>query len=207
MRIVALFLFFAAGLAFAGEYALLANGSRMRVDRHEHAGSRIRLYNGEGYAEIGADQVVGFESEEPAPPASAVPAASQPAPDRPDALALADAAADRYGLPRALVRSVIYSESAFRADAVSPKGAIGLMQLMPSTARGLGADPKDPAQNIDAGTRYLRDLLLKYDGRLWHALAAYNAGPAAVERYNGIPRYQETLEYINRVMRKLIREP
>ena len=84
----------------------------------------------------------------------------------------------------------------------SPKGAIGLMQLMPSTARLLGADPQDPVQNMEAGVRYLRDLLLRFDGKLWHALAAYNAGPGALEKYQGnVPPYQETLRYIRRIDR------
>ncbi len=105
---------------------------------------------------------------------------------------LADAAADRYGLPRELVRSVMAAESGFQPWAVSPKGAIGLMQLMPETAQALGADPHDPAQNVDAGARYLRDLLEKYNYGLRHALAAYNAGPGAVDKYNGVPPYRET---------------
>ena len=74
---------------------------------------------------------------------------------------------------------------------------------MAATAREFGADPHDPAQNVDAGARYLRDLLRKYDGLLWHALAAYNAGPAAVDRYNNIPPYRETVNYIKRIDRDL----
>ena len=77
------------------------------------------------------------------------------------------------------------------------------MQLMPSTAGMLGADARDPAQNVDAGARYLRDLLVKYDGALWHALAAYNAGPDAVDKYNAVPPYRETIRYINRIDRDL----
>jgi soluble lytic murein transglycosylase-like protein len=94
------------------------------------------------------------------------------------------------------------AESGFQAQAVSPKGAIGLMQLMPETAQALGVDPYDPAQNVDAGTRYLRDLLNQYDYGLWHALAAYNAGPAAVDKYRGIPPYAETIRYVERIDRE-----
>jgi soluble lytic murein transglycosylase-like protein len=152
---------------------------------------------------MNAAEVTGFEAEEyvpaiPAPltPSPAVRAGEPPAPQQ-----LADAAAEKYGLPPGLVRSVMKAESAFRPQAVSPKGAIGLMQLMPSTAKTLGVDPHDPAQNVDAGTRYLRELLEKYAGGLRHALAAYNAGPASVEKYGGLPPYPETLNYIRRVER------
>jgi soluble lytic murein transglycosylase-like protein len=114
---------------------------------------------------------------------------------------LADEAADRYGLPRELVRSVMAAESGYSMEAISPKGAIGLMQLMPETARDLGVDPHDPMQNVDGGTRYLRDLLLRYNGGLRHALAAYNAGPGAVDRYKGIPPFAETIQYVARIER------
>jgi soluble lytic murein transglycosylase-like protein len=134
--------------------------------------------------------------------AVAAPASSVVA-EAPTPLELADAAADRYGLPRVLVRSVMAAESGFEPLAISPKGAIGLMQLMPGTAQVLGADPHDPAQNVDAGTRYLRDLLEKYNYGLRHALAAYNAGPGAVDKYNGVPPYRETIDYISRIEKKL----
>ena len=156
---------------------------------------------------MGVAQVRSFEAEEyvaPAPKPPEPPVVNlAPAPTP---VELADAAADRYGLDRKLVRSVIAAESAFHTEVVSPKGAIGLMQLMPGTAQTLGADPHDPAQNVDAGTRYLRDLLVKYDGKLWHALAAYNAGPGAVDKYHGVPPYRETYDYIRRIDRKLKKE-
>jgi soluble lytic murein transglycosylase-like protein len=205
MRFLVLLLL-SAGLTFAGEYAVLASGNRLHADRHEIDGAKVRLYTGAGSVEMNSAEVTGFEAEEyvpavPAPPAPE-PAArageplATPAPQQ-----LADAAAEKYGLPPALVRSVMKAESAFQPQAVSPKGAIGLMQLMPSTARTLGVDPHDPAQNVDAGTRYLRELLEKYAGGLRHALAAYNAGPATVEKYGGLPPYPETLNYIRRVER------
>ena len=193
-----------ASVCLAGEYAVLSTGSRLRVDRHEADGGKVRLYSGAGYIELQAEQISSFETFADPAPAAPAPAAEPPAPPpqaRLSPVELADAAADRYGLPRKLVRSVMSAESANRPDAVSPKGAMGLMQLMPSTAKELGADPRDPAQNVDAGTRYLRDLLVKYDYRLWHALAAYNAGAGAVQKYNGIPPYRETINYINRIDR------
>jgi soluble lytic murein transglycosylase-like protein len=202
-------LFSAGTTAFAGEFAVLASGARLHVDRHEADAAKVRLYYGSGFVEMDASAVKGFEVDEAAaapvpaqpaaPPAPAVAAASAV----PDPRDLADAAADKYGLPRELVRSVMSAESGYLADAVSPKGAIGLMQLMPETARDLGVDPNDPAQNVDGGTRYLRDLLLKYDGGLRHALAAYNAGPKAVDKYNGVPPYAETINYIGRIEKKL----
>ena len=109
-------------------------------------------------------------------------------------------AAVRSGLPPAFVESVARVESAFRPDAVSAKGAIGVMQLMPGTARALGADPHDMGQNIEAGARLLRELLLKYDGDVVKALAAYNAGSAAVDRFGGVPPFDETQRYVNRVI-------
>ena len=210
MRFVGIVLSISA--AWGGEYAIFASGSRMHVDRHEMVdATTLRLYTDGGFAELKRSQILGFEPDDaiPAPkpvgPAQAAGAANgaEASPGQPTAAQLADAAADKYGLPRQLVRSVMAAESGFQAGAVSPKGAIGLMQLMPSTAVDLGADARDPAQNVDAGARYLRDLLVKYGGELWHALAAYNAGPAAVDKYGSIPPYRETIQYINRIDRDL----
>lgn len=204
MRLLALTFFLSASVLLAGEYAQLRNGSLLHVDRHELEGSQVRLYIGPGFIEIEASQVRSFEADGAVPPQVAPqPPAAAEAPRQPLPGELADAAADRYGLPRKLIRSVIANESGFQADAVSPKGAIGLMQLLPSTAQELGADPRDPAQNVDAGTRYLRDLLLRYDGLLWHALAAYNAGSGAVDRHNTVPPYPETVNYIQRIDRDM----
>ncbi|MCK4546808.1 MAG: lytic transglycosylase domain-containing protein [Candidatus Eisenbacteria sp.] len=110
-------------------------------------------------------------------------------------------AAGSFNLSPGLLRAVITQESGGKADAVSPKGAKGLMQLMDETARDLGvADPYDPEQNIFGGARYLRQLLNRWRGDLKKALAAYNAGPAAVERHGGVPPYRETRDYVRRVM-------
>ncbi len=207
MRLLGLFILL-AGTAMAGEYAVLTNGARLHVDRHEADGAKVRLYYSTGFVELESAVVSSYEAEEyvaqaPAAVAAAAAPASGMATAEPTPLELADAAADRYGLPRALVRSVMAAESGFAPLAISPKGAIGLMQLMPGTAEVLGADPHDPAQNVDAGTRYLRDLLEKYNYGLRHALAAYNAGPGAVDRYNGVPPYRETINYISRIEKKL----
>ncbi|MGB9457792.1 MAG: lytic transglycosylase domain-containing protein [Bryobacteraceae bacterium] len=208
MRFAPIIWLIAATTGWAGEFAVFASGSRLHVDSHELAGSQVRLYSGAGYTELAASAIVGFEPDGMAAPESA-PQGKSEKPDSVTSMApqqLADAAADKYGLPRRLVRSVMAAESGFDPRALSPKGAVGLMQLMPVTAQGLGADPSDPAQNVDAGARYLRDLLLKYDGHLWHALAAYNAGPDALEKYhNQIPPYRETIRYIERIDRDLKR--
>jgi len=115
---------------------------------------------------------------------------------------LADRSAARHELDPLLVSAVIGVESAWNAEAVSIKGAIGLMQLMPETAKILQVDPWDPEGNVEGGSRYLRSLLDRFDGDLELALAGYNAGPLAVERYGGIPPYPETVAYVERVLRR-----
>jgi hypothetical protein len=106
------------------------------------------------------------------------------------------------GLDADLLRAVVEAESNYDARAISEKGAIGLMQLMPETARGMGvADPFHPAENLEAGARYLRRLLDRYQGRLPLALAAYNAGENAVDRYKGIPPFPETQGYVRKVLK------
>ena len=112
-------------------------------------------------------------------------------------------AADGANLSLDLIAAVAWRESRLRGDVVSPKGAVGEMQLMPSTARSLGVDPADGAQNVRGGASYLRALMRRYDGDLVRALAAYNAGTAAVDRYGGVPPYKETQAYVAAVLDRL----
>ena len=195
-----------AATAFGGEFAMLSTGYRLHADHHELTGSTMRLYQKDGgFAEFDASLVTGFEPEvepaQPAPPAAAAPVVTAAAPER-SPRELVEAAAKKQGLPPSVVHSVVAAESGYKADAVSPKGAIGLMQLMPATAEAYRADPHDPAQNVEAGAAYLRELLVKYNGDAQRALAAYNAGPGAVDKYNGVPPYPETQTYVERVLRK-----
>ena len=200
--------------AQAGEFVVLANGFRIHADSHTADGPVVRLQTSQGVIEIQASTVTAFEQEEytaPATPA-VVPIAAVPAATNSPALTpqeLVTRAALHAGLPPAIVHSIARAESGYREDALSPKGAIGLMQLMPKTAAGLDADPNDPVQNAEAGARYLRDLLQRYENdphQVSKAVAAYNAGPAAVDKYNGIPPYPETVQYVNRVLKQYQKE-
>ena len=188
----------------AGELVVFASGARIKADRHEQSGKMVRLFQGTGVSEVPAAAIVDFEAVEEAAVEAVLEA--PPVPDVPastpsnEPLDLIREAALRAGLPPAFVASVARVESALRPNAVSPKGAIGVMQLMPATAKALGADPHDLRQNIDAGARLLRELLLKYDGDVVKALSAYNAGTGAVERYKGLPPFDETRRYVNKVL-------
>lgn len=111
----------------------------------------------------------------------------------------------KYGVPEDLVHSIILAESNYDPNAVSHKGAIGLMQLMPETAKEYGViDPLVPEDNIDAGIKYIKKLIDLYNGDVKLILAAYNAGPSAVEKYGGVPPFQETREYIQRVRKNFV---
>jgi soluble lytic murein transglycosylase-like protein len=209
MKLTAALLLLAAP-AFADEIAVLHTGYRIRAERVERLVQTVVLHTRDGRIEMDAAQIAEFESV-PEPPPAPVTAAE------PGVVAsvstsprdLVTQAADRYGLPAEFVRSVAATESAFRADALSPKGAIGVMQLMPKTAEALGANPHDVGENIDAGTRHLRDLLLKYQSDpnpVRRALAAYNAGAAAVDRHNGVPPYPETQQYVEKVLARYWKE-
>jgi len=198
-------------LAQAGEFVVLSNGFRIHADSHSADGALISLQTSDGAIEIPASSVAAFEQEEctaPAPKPAIVPPPESPRQNL-TAQELVTRAAIDAGLPPAIVHSIARAESGYRENAVSRKGAIGLMQLMPATAAEFDADPHDPAQNAEAGARYLRNLLEKYENdphQVSKAVAAYNAGPAAVDKYRGIPPYRETIQYVQRVLKQYEKE-
>jgi soluble lytic murein transglycosylase len=162
------------------------------------------------YTNVPADPRYRFFQPEPAPIPAATPTLPRTAPPRRGLAAFADAirkAAERHGVDRRLVEAVIQVESGGNPGAVSPKGAQGLMQLMPQRSAELGVqDPFNPVQNLDGGVRHLRDLLQRFAGNVTLALAAYNAGEAAVRSYQGVPPYPETRDYVRKV-RALFEQP
>ena len=121
----------------------------------------------------------------------------------PSVTAAINDAASRHALSQALIAAVAWQESRMRQEAVSPKGARGVMQLMPATASGLKVNADDLSANVDGGTAYLAKMLDRFDGDIIKTLAAYNAGPEAVERYHGVPPYPETQAYVSAVMNRL----
>ncbi len=213
--------------ALATDVAVLRNGFSIRHERREVRGSVTRLYTSAGnasYIDVASDQIARFERDEtialkPEPaatPAVAVTetrAASPVAQNVPIVSAPANLdqvvkdASGKHLIDPDFINSVIRAESGFNTRAVSPKGAQGLMQLMPGTASSLGvANAFDPRANVDGGTRYLRWLLEKYNYDVPKALAAYNAGPHRVAQYHGVPPYLETRAYVARIIRDFNRK-
>jgi len=190
--------------ASSAEVAILQNGFFIRFERREPREALTRLYFGaspNSYVEVATDQIVRFEEEE-LPPASQALEPTPPATLK----EMVSAASSSNNLDPDLIMILIRAESGFNAKAVSPKGALGLMQLMPETASRMGvSDPFDPAANLQGGARYLRELLDRYHNDLTRALAAYNAGPRKVEQYQGVPPYAETKMYIAKVIYDLNR--
>lgn len=183
------------------DYAVLRSGLRLHITGYETVGDRVRLTVDGGLVDLPADAIVSVEPEElfPANPAQAPP--TGPFGN------LIRTAAEKHGVNERLLHQVIAAESNFNPRAVSHKQALGLMQLLPVTAARFSvANAFDPAQNIDAGTRYLKELLNRYSGNLPFALAAYNAGPEMVERYRGIPPFPETQKYVRRITARLAQD-
>jgi hypothetical protein len=215
--VAAVLLGFACALpSRAAERVTLANGFVEICDHHAQIDGRIRLYLGPGegsYIEFAPDKIVSFQTI-PDPPPAAAPSATNAPPNvkAPTRLTPADLnemlahAGSAHNLDVDLLASVVKAESDGNARAVSPAGAQGLMQLMPSTAADLGVkDSFQPDQNVGGGSAYLDALLTRYHENLALALAAYNAGPEAVDKYHGIPPYHETRVYVARVIHEFNR--
>jgi soluble lytic murein transglycosylase-like protein len=198
----------------AADTAVLRNGFSIRHERRQVIGTITRLYvdgDDTSFVDVPTAEIDHFEAapaeatpREPGrnDPASRLQMQSSAEKIQPDLNEVVRTASGTYHLDPDLVNSVIRAESGFNVRAVSPKGAQGLMQLMPQTASNLGVQNAfDPKANVEGGTRYLRELLERYDFDLIKALAAYNAGPQRVEQYGGVPPYYETKAYIARVVR------
>ena len=197
--------------AFSSDLAVLRNGFSIRHERRETVGAVTRLYttpDKAGFVDIATDQIDHFEKDLTPPPVLApapTTAAVRPTPQRLDDVV--NLISNRHHLDPDLVNSVIRAESGFHTRALSPKGAQGLMQLMPQTASQLGVtNPFEANANVEGGTRYLRELLERYNFDLIKALAAYNAGPHRVEQYHGVPPYYETRAYVARIVRDFNRK-
>jgi soluble lytic murein transglycosylase-like protein len=177
------------------EIAVLENGQTLKIDGHRTEADLLVLsLRGGGEVGVPPEMVRGLVPDE---------VVDEVVRGEGDLRSLARAVAERHGLDPELVMAVVGVESGFETRAVSPKGARGLMQLMPGTARELGVvDAFDAEANLDGGSRYLQALLRRYGGDLRRALAAYNAGPGAVARHGGVPPYRETRDYVRKVMRR-----
>jgi hypothetical protein len=208
--------------ASASEVAVLRNGFTIRHERRVLIGANTRLYpsaaDESSYVDIPTAEIERIEpdltpaepvetTQTPVEPQTPIPAAQVVPPTKVDVHQAVSDASDRYRLDPDLLDSVIRAESGFNPHAVSPKGAQGLMQLMPQTASKLGVpNAFDPQANVDGGTRYLRELLERYNFDLIKALAAYNAGPHRVEQYKGVPPYRETRHYVASIVRDFNRK-
>jgi hypothetical protein len=178
------------------DYVVLQSGQRIHVTSYEREGETLRLTVPGGTLEIPADSVQRVDPEDTFTPVKVKLL------DVPFANFIADSA-HAHGVAPELVASVIAVESNFNPNAVSWRSARGLMQLMPDTAKRLGVTRIfDPQQNIEGGTRYLKELLVRYKGDLNLTLAAYNAGPDRVQQYRTVPPYRETRDYVRRVTEK-----
>ncbi|HVS88976.1 MAG TPA: lytic transglycosylase domain-containing protein [Candidatus Acidoferrum sp.] len=178
------------------EYIVLRNGQRLNVTGYQLLGDKYRLQVSGGTVVVAAEDVAGIEPEELFTPPKPADNFKTPFHE------LIEAASAQYKVDADLITSVIAVESNFEPMAISRRNARGLMQLLPETAARLGVkDIFDPRQNINAGTRYLSDLLQRYNNDLVLALAAYNAGPEKVGKFGSVPPYAETISYVRRVKR------
>jgi soluble lytic murein transglycosylase-like protein len=207
-----------APAARAGERVTLRNGFEMHCDHHAEAQGRVRLFLSAGednYIEMTPEEIAAVE-QVPDPPTPPSPAQQPPAGattadpnarlSQTDLREMLAKAGQEHNLDVDLLVSLVAAESGGNARAVSRAGARGLMQLMPSTAAGLGVeDSFKPDENVRGGSTYLDALLTRYHDNLAMALAAYNAGPAAVDKYRGIPPYRETASYVARVIHEFNR--
>jgi len=201
----------------AAESITLRNGFALRCDHHAQVEGHVRLFlsPGEGsYIEFPPEEVTAVDllPDPPSLPAPAVIPSANPYANPGAKLSPADLAemlakaGDEHNLDVDLLASLVKAESGGNARAISRTGARGLMQLMPSTAAGLGvSDSFEPRQNVRGGSAYLDTLLVRYHDNMALALAAYNAGPAAVDKYHGIPPYRETQAYVARVIHEFNR--
>jgi soluble lytic murein transglycosylase-like protein len=193
----------------AAELAHLRNGFTIRHVSRQVDGDNTRLFLDDGksnYVDVASTEITGYEVDDSAPNiASGAPFPPVSGGSGPSAATIDDHVKNystKQEIDPEFVASVIRQESQFNPKARSPKGAQGLMQLMPGTAQSLGVkDAFNPAENIDGGTRYLRQLLEQYHGDAIKALAAYNAGPQRVDQYKGVPPYRETRQYVARIIR------
>jgi hypothetical protein len=200
----------------AADSAVLRNGFSIRHERRQVIGTITRLFVGgdnSSFVDIPTIEIDHFEAVPEEAPLHLTLEASDKQVNHPPALNKVDldelvrTASGTYRLDPDLVNSVIRAESGFNVRAVSPKGAQGLMQLMPKTSSQLGVQNAfDPQSNVEGGTRYLRELLERYNFDLIKALAAYNAGPQRVEQYGGVPPYYETKAYVARIVRDFNRK-
>lgn len=188
------------GPAAHAEYAVLSSGARLHITGYERMGDTLRLHLDGGNVDMPAGDVLRIEPEEVFAPVVAKPAPPLQVPYAD----LIKTAALKYGLDPQLVASMIKEESNFNPRAISMKNAQGLMQLLPETSiRFAVRNPFDPAQSIEAGVHYMRQLLDQFSGNVKLALAAYNAGPDRVTQFGGIPPYRETRDYVEHVMVRL----
>ena len=196
-------LFFLVALSAASasaEIAVMSSGKILYVDRFERTDEEVTLFlTGGGEVTVPSDLVTNIVPNEIVESQGADPEEVRLLPHLESVIT---PAASKYDLDPNLVAAVIWAESSGDPNAVSSKGAQGLMQLMPATARELGVgNVLDPGQNVEGGSHYLRQMLDAHDGDLSLALAAYNAGPDAVRQYGGVPPYRETQNYVGKVMR------